>query len=55
MIYHSRVNHIMNLFQMQDLINMAIKGKIKPERTTWGIWTLILVLSIAAYRAEGGQ
>lgn len=33
----------------------AMRGKIKPERATWGIWTLILVLSLTGYRAEGGQ
>jgi hypothetical protein len=33
----------------------ALRGRIKPERATWGIWTVILVLSVAGYRAEGGQ
>lgn len=33
----------------------ALKGRVKPERATWGVWTLILVLSLAGYRAEGGE
>ncbi len=33
----------------------AIKGKIKPERITWGLWTLISFLALISYRAEGGE
>jgi hypothetical protein len=49
------LSFLLSFFGGMPYLFMAIKGKIKPERTTWGIWTLILVLSIAAYRAEGGQ
>ena len=49
------LSFIISFFGGLPYLFMAIKGKIKPERTTWGIWTLILVLAIAAYRAEGGQ
>lgn len=30
-------------------------GSVKPERTTWGIWTLILLLSVVSYHAEGAS
>ena len=49
------LSFLLSFFGGMPYLFMAIKGKIKPERTTWGNWTLILVLSIAAYRAEGGQ
>ncbi len=30
-----------------------LKREIQPERATWGIWTLVLVLAVAAYGTAG--
>ena len=32
---------------------LVVKGRVRPERATWGIWTLILVLSVMAYKSQG--
>lgn len=33
----------------------TIKGKTKPERATWWIWTLNSILLLTSYRSEGAQ
>ncbi len=32
-----------------------IRGGVRPERTTWFVWTLILALAVWSYRASGAS
>ena len=46
------LSFLLSFFGGMPYLFMAIKGKIKPERTTWGIWTSIFAVSI--FKGKGG-
>lgn len=44
----------LNLFGYIPYIRGVLKGKIKPQRITWGIWTVLLIITFINQILNGG-
>lgn len=36
-------------------IRSIMRGHVRPERASWGIWTLILIVAVWSYEASGAE
>lgn len=49
------LSFIISILGVLPYLYFAVIGKVRPQRTTWGIWTVLLVLSIVAYKQSGAE
>lgn len=50
-----KVAGILAVLAYVPYITSIVRGKTKPERATWVIWTMVGVLALASYRASGAE
>lgn len=48
-----RISLIVTVLGAIPYIVSIFRTDVRPERTTWGIWTVVLVLAVISYRAAG--
>jgi len=48
-----RISLVISVLGAIPYIVSIFKNGVRPERTTWGIWTIVLLLAVVSYRAAG--
>lgn len=48
-----RISLVISVLGVMPYIFSIFKSGVRPERTTWGIWTVVLLLAVLSYRSAG--
>lgn len=49
------ISFVVSILGSIPYVYYIFKGRVRPERMTWGIWTVILILAVVSYQEAGAE